>query len=256
MQEVGPLGADGADHVARHPRADVGAAADAPVRDAQLVEALVEARCVAAGDVEPEEARVDAALAQGGQQREQVALRAADARQLVDVEDLHARAAAGRAPRSRPPSGSTANRARTSAAPCRAERARAARGRARARRAGRPARVDVADRLEEAALAVRDDRRRAAGPRRDDRPLGRQRLDRDDRRALVRRGQQEASNAAYQGRMLLLEADEPAAVGDAELARERLRLPRGPRRRRRARAPRRPRRRRARAASGPGRAAA
>ena len=54
------------------------------------VERLVEARRVGAGHVEAEEAGVDAALAQRRQQREQVALRAADAGQLVQVEDLHA----------------------------------------------------------------------------------------------------------------------------------------------------------------------
>ena len=85
--------ADGADDVARHARAHVEAAADVPVRDAEPVELLVEARRVGAGHVEAEEARVDAALAQRGQQRQQVPLRAADAGELVEVEDLHARAA-------------------------------------------------------------------------------------------------------------------------------------------------------------------
>ena len=90
VQKVGPLRADGADHVARHPGADVEAAADAAVGDVQLVELVVEALRVAALDVEAEEARVDAGGAQGGQEREQVALRAADALQLVHVEHLHA----------------------------------------------------------------------------------------------------------------------------------------------------------------------
>ena len=90
MQEVGTLGPDRADHVPRHPRADVGAAAHAAVRDSGRVEALVEAGRVAARDVEAEEARVDSGGAERGEQREQVALRPADAGQLVQVEDLHA----------------------------------------------------------------------------------------------------------------------------------------------------------------------
>ena len=44
VQEVGLLGAHGADHVAREARGDVEAAADAPVRHAERVEPLVEAR--------------------------------------------------------------------------------------------------------------------------------------------------------------------------------------------------------------------
>ena len=60
-----------------------------PVRDAQPVELLIEAPEVGSGNVEPEEAGVDAALAQRGQQREQVALGAADPGELVQVEDLH-----------------------------------------------------------------------------------------------------------------------------------------------------------------------
>ncbi len=59
------------------------------MRDAEPVESLVEARRVAPGHVEPEEAGVDAALAQRRQQREQVPLGAAHAGQLVEVEDLH-----------------------------------------------------------------------------------------------------------------------------------------------------------------------
>ena len=73
VQQVGLLGAHRADDVARHPRAETSsAAADAPVRDAGLLEALVEARRVRTPHVEPEEARVDAraraapAAARGG----------------------------------------------------------------------------------------------------------------------------------------------------------------------------------------------
>ena len=89
VHQVGPLGADRADDVARQPRAHVEAAADRPVRDAEPVERLVEAVRVRPGHVEPQEARVDAALAQRGQQRQQMTLRAAHPGQLVEVEDLH-----------------------------------------------------------------------------------------------------------------------------------------------------------------------
>ncbi len=60
------------------------------VRDAEVVEPLVEPRRVASGDVEAEEASVDPGRPEGGEEREQVTLRAADAGDLVDVEDLHA----------------------------------------------------------------------------------------------------------------------------------------------------------------------
>ena len=90
VDEVGLLGAHGADDVARHPRADVDPAANGTVGDAEPVERLVEARRIRAGHVEPEKARVDAELAQSREQREQVRLRAADAGHLVDVDDLHA----------------------------------------------------------------------------------------------------------------------------------------------------------------------
>ena len=89
VDEVRALGADRADDVAGEPRAHVRAAPHGTVRDTEPVERLVEARRVGAGHVEAEEARVDAALTQRRQQREQVPLRAADARQLVQVEDLH-----------------------------------------------------------------------------------------------------------------------------------------------------------------------
>jgi hypothetical protein len=89
VQEVGPLGAHGQDHVPRQPRGHVEAAADAPVRHLERVEALVEAVRVRPGDVEAEDARVDAASAEGGEQGEEVVLRAAHAGELVQVEDLH-----------------------------------------------------------------------------------------------------------------------------------------------------------------------
>ena len=117
-----------------------------------------------------------------------MALRAADARQLVQVEDLHAssrRYTASSSSAIRP----VAKRVRTSAAPFRPSRARSSGSRAssasgaRARPCRRPASRNPLS-------PVDDDGRRSARPRRDDRPLGRERLDRDDRRALVRGGQQ------------------------------------------------------------------
>ena len=89
MNEVGPFRADRAINVARHSRTGVEAAPDGAVRDAQPVELLVEPREVGSGYVEAQEASVDAAPAQRGQQREQVPLGAADAGELVQVEDLH-----------------------------------------------------------------------------------------------------------------------------------------------------------------------
>ena len=89
VDEVGPFRADRAMDVARHARTGVEAAPDGAVRDAQPVELLVETREVGSGNVEAEEASVDAALAQRGQQCEQVPLGAADPGELVQVEDLH-----------------------------------------------------------------------------------------------------------------------------------------------------------------------
>ena len=89
MEEIRLLGPNRPGHVARQPWADVGTAAHRAVRDAEPVERVVEAGRVAAGHVEPEEAGVDATLAQRREQREQVSLRAADAGQLVQVEDSH-----------------------------------------------------------------------------------------------------------------------------------------------------------------------
>ena len=89
VDEIRPLGAHRTDHVSRQPRADVRPAAHRAVRDAELVERVVEPRGVTPRDVETEKACIDTPLAQGGEQREQVALRAADTHQLVQVEDLH-----------------------------------------------------------------------------------------------------------------------------------------------------------------------
>ena len=90
MQHVGPLGPDRAGHVTGHSWAEIGPAADAAKRDLGGAEPLVEARRVAARHVEAQEACVDPGRTQRGEQCEQVALRPADAGQLVEVEDLHA----------------------------------------------------------------------------------------------------------------------------------------------------------------------
>ena len=79
VQQVGPLGA----HGLRRPRLRAAArrrarSRDAPPRNAAVVERAVEALGVAAR-VERENAGVDAALAQRGQERQQVLLGAADA---------------------------------------------------------------------------------------------------------------------------------------------------------------------------------
>ena len=73
----------------RHARVQVGRAADVLAGNADGVELAVEARRVGARHVEPEEAGVDAARPQGRQQRQEVQLGAADAGDLVDVEDPH-----------------------------------------------------------------------------------------------------------------------------------------------------------------------
>jgi len=67
----------------------VGDPVGAAVGDAAPVEVLVETREVGSGHVEAEKASVDAAVAQRGQQCEQVPLGAADPGELVQVEDLH-----------------------------------------------------------------------------------------------------------------------------------------------------------------------
>ena len=89
VHELGALDPNRADDVTRQPRTHVGPAANRPMRHAQLVERRVEARRVAARDVQPEKARVDAALPQSRKEGQQVTLRAADAGQLVEVEDIH-----------------------------------------------------------------------------------------------------------------------------------------------------------------------
>jgi hypothetical protein len=59
------------------------------MRHAEAVELLVEAGRIGARDVEPEDARVDPALAERRQQCQQMSLRAAHAGELVEVEGSH-----------------------------------------------------------------------------------------------------------------------------------------------------------------------
>ncbi len=87
VQQVGLLRAYRPDHVEGHPRVRVERAAHAPVGHAGRVQGSVEARRVAAGHLEPEEASIDPALAQGWKQRQQVPLRASDSVDLVQMKD-------------------------------------------------------------------------------------------------------------------------------------------------------------------------
>ena len=86
VQQIRLLRPHGPHDVARHPRAEVRAAADVRRGHAELVEPRVELRR-RPGHVEAEEARVDARRPQRGQQREEVVLGAADAAELVDVKN-------------------------------------------------------------------------------------------------------------------------------------------------------------------------
>ena len=144
-------------------------------------------------------------------------------RQLVQMEDPHARATAGRRPRARRPSAPIAKRARTSAAPCRPSRARSSGSRASsASRRASPSTSPTASRKPLSpstttvavppALVATTGRSAASD-------------------SIATTGvpsfaevSREASTAAYQLPDALLEADEAAAVCDAELARERLGL--------------------------------
>jgi hypothetical protein len=90
VQHIGSLPPYRPDHVGRQPGADIGSAADLPGR--HVAELRIQTRGVGAGDVEAQEARVDATFAQRGQESEQVAFGAPYARHLVHVEDLHASA--------------------------------------------------------------------------------------------------------------------------------------------------------------------
>ena len=89
MDEVGSLCPDRADHIAGHARADVDPASHLAVRDAQFVEVAVEELRVAPGYVEADEAGVEPSRPQSRQECEEVVLGAADAGELVDVDDLH-----------------------------------------------------------------------------------------------------------------------------------------------------------------------
>ncbi len=118
VQQIGFRGSSGADHGERHAGIHVGAAADTREGDSTLLEHGIEAWRVTARNVEAEEARVDATLAQCRQQGEEMALRPADSGDLVQVQDLHAapRRCAYNVPILSTMCG-MANRTRTSAAP-------------------------------------------------------------------------------------------------------------------------------------------
>jgi hypothetical protein len=58
-------------------------------RNTGLLERSIEARRVAALDVEPEKAGVDVARSERWKQCQEVSLGASDSRDLVDVEDSH-----------------------------------------------------------------------------------------------------------------------------------------------------------------------
>ena len=177
-----------------------------------------------ARDVEAEEARVDPALAQRGQQREQVVLGAADAspacghgglsREQPPVQGLqlvgHALRSRTGARTSSPPAAPRAARSAGSRGePHEPARERRRRRRPATRKPLSPSRTTVG----RAARAVATTGRRRPAPRsrRPARPRS--------RTSAARRRMPRTSP-----RMSLLEADEAAAVRDAELARERLRL--------------------------------
>ncbi len=80
-------------------------------------------------------------------------------------------------------------------------------------------RLDVSRRHEEAVDALADDVGHAAHARRDDGAAGGERLDHDDRRSLVRRGQDERVESLVPVRDVLLVAEEEAVADDPELAR-------------------------------------
>ena len=107
---------------------------------------------------------------------------------------------------------SVAKRSRTSAAPAPAEPRSQLRVAGERRRGCAASPSTSPDRREEAALTVGDDRGGAADPGRDDGALRGQRLDRDHRRALVRRGQQEGVEGGVPLPDPLLEADEAERV--------------------------------------------
>ena len=198
MEEVGPLGAHGADDVAGEPRAHVGAAADG--RDGTPSRrAPVEAGRVGAGHVEAEETRVDAALAQRRQQRQQVPLRAADARAACGCAGPSPPAPrVDRLDLVRHPSRRTAlARLRRLGPEPRARSGSRAESRAvtPARRYRQPTRDSRSRRA--------DDRPGAARAGRDDRPRRCERLDRDYGRALVRGCEQQRVERRVPGTMSL-----------------------------------------------------
>jgi hypothetical protein len=129
VHEIGASGARGARDVHGEPQVEVARAGQPLVWHAGRRERLVErARCER-GVVEAEEAGVHAALAQGGQQGQQVPFGAADTADAVDVQRSHAPAAGS------PPSGGACGsrrarhrRASSTAAPAAASAIRKSKG--------------------------------------------------------------------------------------------------------------------------------
>ena len=158
--------------------------ANARPRHAALVERVVEPLCVAAR-VERENARVDAALAQRGQQREEVLLGAADALHLDQVQDLHRAGSLRRARSMSSTMRAIENRSRIRSRAGSPSAARSAGSSAQLARARAASAVDVADRRERARLAVVDDAC-ASRRRRSRRPARRRRAPRSRRPARPR----------------------------------------------------------------------
>ena len=164
------------------PRRDVETARDALPRDPALVERIVEA-CLRR---RPRRARGSArrplAPAARAEARAGAARRRRSPCTLVRCRTFTGRGSARRARSTSSTIRSVENRSRIRSAPSCAETLR---DRSRSSRSSRQAAgeaLDVADRREEARLAVVDDRARSAGVGRDDRHAGGERLDRDDRR--------------------------------------------------------------------------
>ena len=89
VEQIGTKSAEDADDVPSHPRAHVARAAHVLDGNSCLGQPRVHPRRVAALDVEPDEACVDAPCSQRRQQPEQVLLGACDAGDLEEVHDPH-----------------------------------------------------------------------------------------------------------------------------------------------------------------------
>ena len=222
VQEVGTFLAHGRDERRGEACRHIAAARNASPGHRALVERPVKPLGVAAG-VEREEARIDTALAQGRKQREQMLLGAADPLHLRRVQHLHA----SRILRYRRSTSSTIRCGREPIAhPACAFGAqpRAQSGIGAQSLEVRGERRNVADRRQEPRLAVVDHRAGAARRRRDDRHAGGERLDRNDRSALVGRRQEKRVERGVPRAEVVDVAEKPNALGDTEGLRELLDL--------------------------------